>query len=334
MKISIIVPVYNIEEYLGRCLDSIIAQTYQKLEIIVVNDGSTDRSGEVLDTYADKDKRIIPIHIPNGGVTNARLTGVKNATGEYIGFVDGDDVIEPEMYAVLIENAVKYNADISHCGYQMVFPNRVDYYYNTGRFMQQDHEEGLKGLLSGEFIEPGLWNKLFHKSLFEKLLNSDVMDKTIKNTEDLLMNYYLFREAETSVFIDKCYYHYIVRKSSAANKDLNEHQLIDPIKVTRILLKENQTNPCLSGILLSKLARQLISLATMGTKQNPELIIPKRKEARKELKKRSKEFLSCDTTSKKLKIMIIVAAVFPDFYMWIHRLYACLTGIDKKYFIE
>ena len=134
-KISIIVPAYNIETYLARTLDSILAQTYPNIEVIVVNDGSKDGTGAVLDRFATQDPRIRAIHKENGGVTSARLRGLAEATGEWIGFVDGDDLIEPDMYARLLENALKYDADISHCGYRMVFPSRVDYYYNTGKLL-------------------------------------------------------------------------------------------------------------------------------------------------------------------------------------------------------
>ena len=129
--ISIIVPAYNIENYIGRCLDSLLHQVYEKLEIVVVNDGSIDDTGRIIDQYADMDQRIVPLHKANGGVFSARLAGIEKATGEYIGFVDGDDYIEPEMFGRLLKNAMKYNTDISHCGYQMVFPDRIDYYYNT-----------------------------------------------------------------------------------------------------------------------------------------------------------------------------------------------------------
>ena len=119
--------------YIGRCLDSILAQTHKRIEIIIVDDGSTDGTGIIIDQYASIDQRIIPIHKENGGVTSARIDGIKKASGEYLGFVDGDDYIEPEMFEKLLDNAIKYDADISHCGYQMVFPGRVEYYYNTGR---------------------------------------------------------------------------------------------------------------------------------------------------------------------------------------------------------
>ena len=153
-KISVIVPTYNIENEITRCVESILRQTYQNLEIILVNDGSTDGTLNVLQELSQRDPRIRVINKSNEGVTRARLDGVKAATGDWIGFVDGDDYVEPMMFETLLENVYQYDADISHCGYQMVFPSRVDYYYNTGRVVQQDHITGLKDLLIGAFIEP------------------------------------------------------------------------------------------------------------------------------------------------------------------------------------
>src|SRR5699024_11032388 len=105
----------------------------------VVDDGSEDNTVEVIRAYADRDRRIRLIQKANGGVTSARLMGIQAAEGEYIGFVDGDDTIDADMFERLLKNAKKYHADISHCGYQMVFPNRVDYYHNTGRMIQQNN---------------------------------------------------------------------------------------------------------------------------------------------------------------------------------------------------
>ena len=131
--VSVIIPAYNIEDYIGRCLDSIISQTYKNLEIIVVDDGSKDHTGEILDNYAKKDRRIKVIHKENGGVSSARNKGIEVAEGDYIGFIDGDDLIEPGMYKTLVDLLEEENADIAHCGYQMVFPDRIDYSHNTGK---------------------------------------------------------------------------------------------------------------------------------------------------------------------------------------------------------
>lgn len=238
VKISIVVPVYNLQEELERCVTSIEAQSHENLEIILVDDGSTDNSWDVICILAEKDNRIIPIKKENGGVTSARLTGVEAATGEYIGFVDGDDEVEPDMYELLLNNAVKFQSDISHCGYQMVFPDgRVNFFHNTGLLAKQDKTTALRELLSGERVEPGLCNKLFHKNLLHSLLRDGMMDESIKINEDLLMNYYLFAAANKSVFEDVCKYHYLIRKSSASRQKLNKNKIYDPIHVKQIIFE-------------------------------------------------------------------------------------------------
>lgn len=231
--ISVIVPAYNVEEYIGRTLDSILVQSFPDLEIIVVDDGSQDGTGAVIDRYAAAHPdRLTALHIPNGGVTNARLTGVAHARGEWIGFVDSDDVIDPDMYKRLFENARDHNADISHSGYRMVFEDgRVHFFHNTGVVEEHNPTEALRELLCGRRVEPGLWNKLFRKRLFQ----SWEMDRTIRINEDLLMNFYLFSAADKTVFEDWCPYQYMVRSSSATRVRLNEHRIYDPIRVKEII---------------------------------------------------------------------------------------------------
>lgn len=230
--ISVIVPVYNVAADLPRCLDSILAQVYSRIEIVAVDDGSSDESGTILDNYAAKYSNIRVIHKENGGVTSARLRGVQEASGEWIGFVDGDDEIEPDMYDRLMASAKKHSADISHCGYRMVFEDgRVNYFHNTGVVETHDRTRGLQELLSGQRIEPGLCNKLFRKELFQGW----EMDNSIQINEDLLMNYYLFSNAAVSIFDDWCPYHYIVRRTSASRAMLNPHKIYDPIRVKEII---------------------------------------------------------------------------------------------------
>lgn len=330
-KITVIIPAYNIEQYIGSCLNSVINQTWTNLEIIVVDDGSTDNTVDVLQSFAKKDKRVIVIQKENGGVTSARLAGVRQATGDYIGFVDGDDIIEPDMYERLVRNACKYHADISHCGYQMIFPSRVDYYYNTGRIVQQNKENGLKDLLSGSFVEPGLGNKLFRKKLFEKMIKEYLIDTNIKNNEDLLMNFYLFRESKCAVYEDWCPYHYLVRKGSATSSRMNEHKLIDPIKVTEILMQETEGNIELQSVLLQRYIRQLINLGTMPIKENAKLISPHKKHARILLRNSLVECLKDDNVEFKVKMMAFWSAIWPWSYEKMHQFYAVITGKDKKY---
>ena len=329
MKISIIVPAYNIEAPLPRCLDSLLAQEYSDLEIIVVNDGSKDGTGAVMDAYAAKDSRIKAIHKENGGVTSARLRGIEAATGEWIGFCDGDDYVEPDMFARLMANALEHKAVISHCGYKMMFPNgRIDYYYNTGKLTLQAGKQGCTDLLEGGFVEPGLVNKIYRRELFAGL--SDWLDASIRINEDLLMNFYLFRQADMAVFEDFCPYHYILRKGSAAVSKLNEHKLADPLKVQHIMEAETADEPQWNSIIQGRLAYMLINNATLAYGDQKELIKPYRKAARKELRQRLGSILKGNFGTC-LKLMALWAAVSPTSYRWVHNLYARMRGTYNKF---
>ena len=279
-RISVIVPVYNIAPALPRCLESILAQTYADIEVIAVDDGSSDNSGEILDRYAKKHVNIRVIHKGNGGVTSARLCGVQNAGGDWIGFVDGDDEIEPDMYEHLLFNAKKHDAQISHCGYQMCFADgRIHYFHNTGLIAEQDKITSIKELLSGSMIEPGLCNKLFRKTLLLDLLFEEVMPEDIKINEDLLMNFYLFSAAKTSVFEDWCPYHYIVREGSASRTKLNEHKIYDPIKVKKIIL-ENCEKENIADAQRAFMTTCVYTYCLLLTEQGSEIY---REEIRKEI---------------------------------------------------
>lgn len=333
-KISVIVPAYNVAPYIERCIRSILQQTCANLEIIVVDDGSSDGTSEILDEIAKNELRIHVIHQENSGVTKARLTGVAAATGEWIGFVDGDDNIEPDMYERLLNNAHRYGADISHCGYQMVFPNRVDYYYNTGRLVEQDNLTGLKDLLEGSFIEPGLWNKLFHKSLFHSLFNGGMMDISIKNMEDLLMNYYLFKEAKCSIYEDVCPYHYLIREGSAATSRLSEHKLSDPLKVFQEIALLESKNKQLHNIVEKRIVYILINLATMPRSNQEELARPYRIRARSMLRDMLFAVLCGQEFGMKLKGMTLWATIWPASYSFVHMVYAKARGTNERYLVK
>lgn len=331
-KISIIVPVYNLEDYIERTVASVQVQTYQNLEIILVDDGSKDNSLELLKRLERDDNRIKVISQENAGVTSARLTGIKAATGEWIGFVDGDDHIDSDMYERLLYNAIKYGADISHCGYKMIFPSRVDYYYNTGRLVEQDRESGLRDLLSGDFIEPGLWNKIYRKSLFDSFFYGGVLDTTIKNMEDLLMNYYLFKEADISVYEDFCPYHYILRKDSAATSKPNQHKVTDPGKVFRII-EGQETYVSLKPIIRSrKIWADLQALLVPIDEENREWLHPYQKRITGEFRDGFRANITDRNLSVKTKMCCGMAAISPGF---LRKIYAIISGKKKsRYAVE
>ena len=332
-KISLVIPVYNLEGYLPATLDSVLAQTYENLEIIVVNDGSADGTAAVMEAYAAKDVRIKALHQANAGVSAARLRGIAEATGEYIGFVDGDDFVEPEMFEKLLRNAQEHCADISHCGYRMVFPSgRVDWYYNTGRREVLRGTAGCSSLLDAAYIEPALVNKLYRKELFAGL--AEWLDCTIRINEDLLMNFYLFRRAEVCIYEDICLYHYVPRKGSAATSRLNEHKLKDPLKVLHHLMEETTAVPEWNRIVKRRLTYQLITNATVYAGERRDLVVPYRRTARKELRSRLWDVLTGNACGTKLKIMALWAAVWPASYGWVHRIHGKITGMDRKFAVE
>ena len=324
--ISVIVPAYNIAAYLPRCLESLVAQTYCDLEIIVVNDGSVDETSKIIDEWERRDSRIVAVHKETGGVSSARLAGIAAARGEWIGFVDGDDYAEPEMFSCLLKNALDHGVDISHCGYQMVFPNgRVDYYYGTGKTLLLDRIAGVEELIRGRYIEPGLWNKLFHRRLFAGL--SDRLDQSIRINEDLLMNYYLFSSANRSYYEDAALYHYILRKGSAAASKVQSYKLTDPIRVVEIILEDTADN----RVLYTATAERYLYLLTKTAQRNdwPE----EASDARNKLKKALRRFRGLDV-SRKVFLMAVGMAYLTPLYLLVRRLYERATGINKKYNLE
>lgn len=214
MKISIIVPVYNCEAYLERCIRSIAVQTYSDLEIICVDDGSTDGSGMLLDKISSEDVRIKVIHQKNAGVSAARNTGLDAALGDIITFVDSDDAIEPDMYETLIPYFSDENVDIVHCGYKRMYLDGSTKEVNgTGKMVEQNTYEAAECLLSGKLFVGSLCNKLFRAHLL-----TDVrFDTTLSINEDVLGNAVLFQKANKSIFFDIGKYMVYERTGSASS---------------------------------------------------------------------------------------------------------------------
>lgn len=233
IKLSVIIPAYNVEKWIGRCLDSVLNQTFQDIEIIVIDDGSIDKTGEILDEYSLRYDQINVIHQKNQGLINVRETGIKLAKGEFIGFIDGDDCVNSVMYQKLIKNAEKYEADISQCGMLYCFyDGRKKPMYGTEDIHIYDNFEGQKELLEGRKIEPSLCNKIYKKEI---LINS-CLDKSILNNEDLLRNFVLFKRAKRSVLEDFCGYEYWRREDSMSNNSRQIFIWNNIIKARKLIL--------------------------------------------------------------------------------------------------
>lgn len=212
--ISIIIPIYNVEQYLQRCIDSVLAQTYTDLEIILVDDGSPDGCGKICDAYAEKDSRIKVIHQENRGVSCARNAGLEIATGDQIAFLDSDDYVDATMYQQLLTVMEKTDADIAECGYRWVKPHETYDNENTGKIDIYTNLEALDKLYFGDQMFGGLsivvWNKLYRRSLLTDLrfapgLNFEDVDFTprvlyrAKKIAKLNLNLYNFFFSPNSI---------------------------------------------------------------------------------------------------------------------------------------
>lgn len=217
-KISVIVPVYKVEPYLRKCLDSIVNQTYKNLQIILVDDGSPDDCGAICDEYAARDRRIEVVHQENGGVSAARNAGLKLAVGDYIGWVDSDDWIELDMYAYMLENARKYGADIAVCGMAECYKGK-----RQKRGWQKieilNKKQALELLLQNGIMQNSLCDKLWKRELFENV--SFPVGKTF---EDIAVMHRLFIKAACVVCLPEAKYNYnqkadsIIDNISLANR--------------------------------------------------------------------------------------------------------------------
>lgn len=214
-KISVIIPVYNIQDYLKKCVDSVLNQTYRNLQVVLVDDGSKDQSAEICDFYEKTDPRVMVIHKENGGVSSARNAGVEKADGDYITFVDSDDYLEPEMYERLLGAAEEYSLDVASCGYfHTEEPQKLPLtegvqILNTEKAMEYCIADDFNSTMCG-----AVWNKLYRA---EKLKQYLFFPLEYIIGEDMLVTIRCLMHAENIGQLNWCGYHYIQRENSAVN---------------------------------------------------------------------------------------------------------------------
>lgn len=235
--ISVIVPVYNVEQYLNRCVESIVNQTYENLEIILVDDGSPDNCPAICDAWAAKDNRVKVIHKTNGGLSDARNAGMAVVTGELMGFVDSDDWIAPDMYQLLYENMQQNDSDISACGVQMVWedatPSRA---LTKSGCCILDQEEAMRAIIDESWLKQPVWYKLYKTALVR-----DIPFPVGKYHEDVFWSYQAVgRATSVSVFDTPCYF-YLQRSNSimGAGYSLKRLDALEA-KMLRFLYVQNQ----------------------------------------------------------------------------------------------
>lgn len=207
--ISIVVPVYNVEKYLDECVQSILCQTYTALEIILVDDGSTDAGGKICDEYALKDSRIKVIHKTNGGLSDARNAGINIAAGKYITFIDSDDFITPDYVSYLYNLCKEYNTKISVSAHTIYLENGNKIYKGLYSTKKLSAKEALTSILLDNGVDLSAWAKLYEKNLF-----TDINFPVGKNFEDTATTYKLFDKCDNIACGKEANYFYRIRKNS------------------------------------------------------------------------------------------------------------------------
>lgn len=223
--ISVIVAVYNIEKYISKCIESITAQSYSNLEIILVDDGSKDVSGKICDEYAIRDNRVKVIHRLNGGLSAARNSGLEICKGEYVAFVDGDDWIEPDMYESMVAVAEENNAELVACRYKCIYPDEVVDKSTDKKIVFEGLQMLSKYLEEDEnvVIQHAAWNKLYRRELIGKERFPEG-----KLYEDVVFSAHILSRINKGVYLDRAYYDYVVsREGSIMAMGLNPRMFTD-----------------------------------------------------------------------------------------------------------
>lgn len=303
--VSIIIPVYNVERYVGKCLDSVTNQSYDDIEIIVVNDGSTDGSGEICDQYAKKDQRIKVFHKKNGGLSDARNYGIEKSKGEIIAFVDSDDFVKKDFVGAMYQKMIQENADIVECGYNSIKPKRGS---------ASGDDATIRLLIEQETVDIVTWNKLYKKSLF---VDNDVWFPKGKKHEDILTTYKILSKAKKVVYLDKILYCYVDRKESITNTEKTEERLEMRELAAREAIEYFEDNVKLKqaaevSLLLAKYAYLDFAIGGKIEKKYGEL-------ARKWIKKHEKKYNKNSFLTRKLKVYNVMNGKLGGISYWVFR---------------
>ncbi|MDD6488048.1 MAG: glycosyltransferase [Spirochaetales bacterium] len=261
-KLSIIVPVYNAAKYLSQCIDSVLAQTFTDFELILVNDGSTDESEKICLSYKEQDTRIKYVYKENGGAASARKTGLEYAEGEYIGWVDSDDWIEPEMFQALYENAAANKADISACGV-------VQEYADRKNLLVPDIKDYSKSI---DLLLFSYCNKIIKKELFHTA--EIAFPVGTSEYEDVAVTFKLLCNTKNVSFVPDAFYHYRMSNISVTHSLKAEQLLENRLSVTENNLAYAKTHSVNEYSLI--LAERMLLTAKQAYIDNPQIFKPKK----------------------------------------------------------
>lgn len=313
--ISVIVPVYKVEQYLIKCVNSVIAQTYSNIEIILIDDGSPDKSGEICDSLAKQDHRIRVIHKSNGGLSSARNAGIDIAKGEYIGFVDSDDSIEPYMYEELLNLINSEKTKLAVCAVNYVFENGKKLNKPLlGRNCTFDFDHAIIEMNTHRIFDMAAWSKLYHKSLFDNL-----RFPLGKLSEDYYIMFKIFDRAQSISYLDMPCYNYLQRRNSITrNIKINHDHEYAAREQMRYL---DEKYPELKVVSHTSYASAALTVFDFYIKNN----VPCPKEKLRhfcEVVSQNKKYIEqADYLSKNKKIQFLLFLINPILYKILFRVY-------------
>lgn len=233
-KISIIVPAYNVETEIKRCVNSLSGQTYPNIEIIVVDDGSVDNTANVLEQLSQEDDRIVVIHQENKGAALARETGIRISTGDFLMFCDSDDYYEENACEVLLTALTQNDADVAAGSYIKHENEQIRQYGSIGDPIKLDRTEAIECLLFGRYFTGSLCAKIYRKSLFVDL---DIPVQ-VRFNEDILMLYFLLKKTCGLIVVSTAVYHYVVRPQSSCGQMNNQMRMKDVLTVSEVIFQD------------------------------------------------------------------------------------------------
>ena len=313
-KISVIVPVYKVEKYLDRCVESIVNQTYKNLEIILVDDGSPDDCPVMCDAWAKKDERIQVIHKENGGLSSARNAALDISTGEYVCFVDSDDWIDSDMIEVLVRCVSEKKADVAMCGFYMDYSGeRESDHVSLGSRVIEG--EGIFKAFILDEIRPEMCGKLYAMNLFLDMR----FDTKTKYAEDLQMNYHIMKKVKSFVSLDTCKYHYIQSNDGSITAPYMTDGRAQGYKITKFFV-ENETDPELRKLCVWRHVRGTFAILSRVVNGEDRVFYDRYyKELLSEILTYKKDILIYSRFSIKYKIAVVLIMVSPQLYLKVNR---------------
>lgn len=311
--ISVIIPVYNKENYIHKCLDSVLNQSYSNLEIVLVDDGSKDNSGQILDDYAKKDSRIKVFYIKNGGVYAARNFGLGKSIGDYVTFIDADDTIENNYVETLFCELQKNDCDIAQCNYSNVHNEVKTPVGETGEVLVQSSEEAIAYIMQGKKYVVGLWPKLYKKKLFINIPHCE----NIKVNEDYLVNFIAFQNAEKTVFIDLPLYNYYCNDDSVTHT-INQVKSSKDVNYVAKIIMEKSKSKSYEKFAIARYQSSFLSVYSAMIFSGKAISKAEKKEWRNKLKKiyKGDNFLR-----KNDKIKAFLCLYTPMLYKCVYSIY-------------